>query len=61
MAAHPIVFRTADRRWRIEADPSGRRFTVERDRTVQGRFTILAELEKYLAEQGISLADLEQD
>lgn len=61
MAIHPTVFWSADRRWRITADVTGNRFTVERDRSLMGTFSSLPELETFLREHGIGFADLEQD
>jgi hypothetical protein len=61
MAIHKTVLRTADGRLRITANPAGTRFDVERDMVFTGRFTSLAALQTWLAEQGIDLADLIED
>ena len=58
MAIHKTVLYSPDRRIRITADPGGSVFTVERDLVFVARFTNPAELEKWLNEQGLELADL---
>lgn len=61
MAEHRFVFRSVDRRWRISADVNGKRFTVERDGMLSGRFNSLPALQQYLRQHGIDFADLVQD
>lgn len=58
MAIHPTVLYSPDRRIRISADPGGSVFTVERDRAFVVRLSSLYEVERWLDEQGIELADL---
>jgi len=58
VAIHPIVLGTADRRWRIEADPAGTRFTVQRDGRELATVADLPALTALLAEHGVTLADL---
>lgn len=60
MAIHRIVFVTPDRRTRIMADPAGHAFTIERDQLFEARLTSMFELERWLAQNGLSLADLDQ-
>lgn len=61
MAIHQTVLYSPDRRWRITADPAGKKITVERDLVFMTAVNDLSSLERYLADQGIELADLIAD
>lgn len=61
MAIHPVVLVTLDRRWRIQANAAGTLITIEHDGVFQARLNSLTEVERYLREQGIELAELISD
>lgn len=61
MAINKIVMYSPDRRIRITADTAGRAYRVERDLVLVDTFTNLPQLESWLGEQGLDLADLIQD
>lgn len=61
MAIHRIVMYSPDRRWRVTADPAGTRFRVEHDLVLQRVVPSLHELQRFLAEQNIALADMITD
>lgn len=58
MAIHPTVMYSPDRHLRITADPAGTVFTVERDLVFVARFTNLADLVTFLADNGVSVEQL---
>lgn len=64
MAIHTTVYYADGRHLRITVDAGHRhsqKYRVERDLVLVGTFDSLAQLESWLREQGISLADLVED
>jgi hypothetical protein len=61
VAIHRHVLYSPDRRWRISSDPAGNKIIIEYDLVLKAVVFSLSAAVSYLADQGISLADLVTD